>query len=80
MPETKTESAEKPEYFGKREPEMPVNNRCESLRSGRENVNFDFQEQDIVPILRLFADISGCNIFIHPEVKGKATMKFRDVP
>jgi len=43
-------------------------------------VNFDFQEQDIVPIIRLFADISGCNIFIHPDVKGKATMKFRDVP
>ena len=80
MPETKTEPAEKPESFGQREPDMPVNNRCESFRSGKENVNFDFQEQDIVPILRLFADISGCNIFIHPDVKGKATMKFRDVP
>ncbi len=30
--------------------------------------------------MRLFADISGCNLFLHPEVKGKATMKFRDVP
>ena len=80
MPETKTEPAEKPESFGKREPETSVNHRCESFLSGKENVNFDFQEQDIVPILRLFADISGCNIFIHPDVKGKATMKFRDVP
>lgn len=79
-PETRTEPAEQPASFRQREPEMPVNNRCESFRSGRENVNFDFQEQDIVPILRLFADISGCNIFIHPDVKGKATMKFRDVP
>ena len=80
MPEMNTEPAEKPESFRKREPETPVNHRCESFRSGKENVNFDFQEQDIVPILRLFADISGCNIFIHPDVKGKATMKFRDVP
>ncbi len=47
---------------------------------GREKINFDFQDQDIVPIFRLFADISGCNLFIHPEVKGRATMKFRDVP
>jgi hypothetical protein len=29
-------------------------------------VNFDFQEQDIVPILRLFADDKR-NIFIHPD-------------
>jgi type IV pilus assembly protein PilQ len=54
--------------------------KCEMYLSGKENVNFDFQDQDIVPILRLFADISGCNLFLHPEVKGKATMKFRDVP
>jgi type IV pilus assembly protein PilQ len=54
--------------------------RCESYLEGKENVNFDFQDQDIVPILRLFADISGCNLFIHPDVRGKATMKFRDVP
>jgi type IV pilus assembly protein PilQ len=80
MPEAKTEPAEKPESFGQREPEMPVNHRCESFLAGKENVNFDFQDQDIVPILRLFADISGCNLFIHPDVKGKATMKFRNVP
>ncbi len=54
--------------------------RCEAYLSGKETVNLDFQDQDIVPILRLFSDISGCNLFIHPDVKGKATMKFRDVP
>ncbi|MDQ7786492.1 MAG: type IV pilus secretin PilQ [Thermodesulfovibrionales bacterium] len=54
--------------------------KCGSYLAGKETVNFDFQDQDIVPILRLFADISGCNLFIHPDVKGKATMKFRDVP
>ncbi|MEW6585616.1 MAG: type IV pilus secretin PilQ [Nitrospirota bacterium] len=62
------------------EREKLAGSKCERYLEGRENVNFDFQDQDIVPILRLFADISGCNIFIHPDVKGKATMKFRDVP
>ena len=64
----------------KTEPEAPAKTQCETYLQGKENVNFDFQDQDIVPILRLFADISGCNLFIHPDVKGKATMKFRDVP
>jgi len=63
-----------------REQEVPAGSKCEDYLQGKENVNFDFQDQDIVPILRLFADISGCNLFIHPDVKGKATMKFRDVP
>ncbi|NWF76024.1 MAG: type IV pilus secretin PilQ [Nitrospirae bacterium] len=57
-----------------------VGSKCYSYLEGKEVVNFDFQDQDIVPIFRLFADISGCNLFIHPDVKGKATMKFRDVP
>jgi len=61
-------------------PEALAGSKCESYLAGKENVNFDFQDQDIVPILRLFADISSCNLFLHPDVKGKATMKFRDVP
>ncbi len=61
-------------------PAEPIESRCDSYLAGKENVNFDFQDQDIVPILRLFSDISGCNLFLHPDVKGKATMKFRDVP
>ncbi len=61
-------------------PSVLAGSKCESYLAGKENVNFDFQDQDIVPILRLFADISGCNLFLHPDVKGKATMKFRDVP
>jgi type IV pilus assembly protein PilQ len=60
-------------------PEL-TGSKCADFLAGKENVNFDFQDQDIVPILRLFADISSCNLFVHPEVKGKATMKFRDVP
>jgi type IV pilus assembly protein PilQ len=60
--------------------EAAAGSRCDSYMDGRENVNLDFQDQDIVPVLRLFSDISGCNLFIHPDVKGRATMKFRDVP
>lgn len=63
-----------------RQNEKMAGTRCEAYLAGKETVNFDFQDQDIVPILRLFSDISGCNLFIHPDVKGKATMKFRDVP
>jgi type IV pilus assembly protein PilQ len=80
--ETSGETAETPveSLAGKAEPETPAMSKCEAYLQGKEYVNFDFQDQDIVPILRLFADISGCNLFIHPDVKGKATMKFRDVP
>jgi type IV pilus assembly protein PilQ len=63
-----------------KEPEMPVQDRCKAYLEGKENINFDFQDQDIVPIFRLFADISGCNLFLHPDVKGRCTMKFKDVP
>jgi len=64
----------------KQENEFMAEGRCKSFLDGKENVNFDFQDQDIVPIFRLFADISGCNLFVHPDVRGKATMKFREVP
>ncbi len=74
-----TESAE-PVSAPVKVPEALAGSKCQSYLEGKENVNFDFQDQDIVPILRLFADISNCNLFLHPEVKGKATMKFRDVP
>lgn len=61
-------------------PDYKQERRCQDYLDGKENVNFDFQDQDIVPIFRLFADISGCNLFIHPEIKGRVTIKFRDVP
>ncbi len=78
MPGEKTEIAAEPEEI--KEPGIHMEGRCQVYLEGKENVNFDFQDQDIVPVFRLFADISGCNLFVHPDVKGKATMKFRDVP
>jgi type IV pilus assembly protein PilQ len=62
-----------------KEPAVMAENKCKAYLDGHENINFDFQDQDIVPIFRLFADISGCNLFVHPDVKGRATMKFIDV-
>jgi type IV pilus assembly protein PilQ len=81
MPAEKEPVAEASEMKSEtRETETFANGKCVSYVEGKENVNFDFQDQDIVPIFRLFADISGCNLFVHPDVKGKATMKFRNVP
>jgi len=43
-------------------------------------ISLDFQDADIVPIFRLLADISGYNIVVSPQVKGKLTMKLINVP
>ncbi len=65
---------------GDAEHETLVEDRCRAYLEGKESIKFDFQDQDIVPIFRLFADISGCNLFLHPDVRGRCTMKFKDVP
>ncbi|MCX8030332.1 MAG: type IV pilus secretin PilQ [Thermodesulfovibrionales bacterium] len=43
-------------------------------------ITLDFQDADVVAVLRLLADVSGKNIIIHPEVKGKISMKLVNVP
>jgi type IV pilus assembly protein PilQ len=45
-----------------------------------EKINIDFQDADLVHIFRLIADISGYNIVVSPDVKGKFSMKLIDVP
>src|SRR4030042_2802494 len=55
----------------------------EALVEGKytgKKVSLDFQDADIGPIFRLLADISGYNIVVSPEVKGKLTMKLINVP
>ncbi len=42
-------------------------------------ISLDFQDADVTAILRLLADVSGKNIIIHPEVKGKTSMKLVNV-
>jgi len=66
---------EKAEVAEVKEPEAFV----EGKYTGKK-VSLDFQDADIVPIIRLLADMSGYNIVVSPEVKGKLTMKLINVP
>lgn len=45
-----------------------------------QKISLDFQDTDIVPIFRLLSDISGYNIVVSPDVKGKLTLKLINVP
>ncbi|MFO0751766.1 MAG: type IV pilus secretin PilQ [Thermodesulfovibrionales bacterium] len=52
----------------------------EEGKGGARLISLDFQDADIIPILRLLSDVSGYNIVVHPDVKGKITMKLMNVP
>jgi type IV pilus assembly protein PilQ len=43
-------------------------------------ISLDFKEGDLLDIFRLFADISGLNIVVNPNVSGKVTLKLVNVP
>ncbi|RJQ20307.1 MAG: type IV pilus secretin family protein [Nitrospiraceae bacterium] len=45
-----------------------------------EKINIDFQDAELHHIFRLISDISGYNIVVSPDVKGKFSMKLIDVP
>ena len=45
-----------------------------------EKISIDFQDVDLTHVFRLIADISGYNIVVSPDVKGKFSMKLEDVP
>ena len=51
----------------------------EGVYTGKK-ISLDFQDADIVPIFRLLGDISGYNMVINPDVKGKVTLKLVNVP
>ncbi len=51
----------------------------EGLYTGKK-ISLDFQDADIIPIFRLLGDISGYNVVINPEVKGKISLKLINVP
>jgi type IV pilus assembly protein PilQ len=52
----------------------------DKIVNGTKVISLDFQDADIVPILRLLGDVSGYNMVVHPDVKGKITMKLLNVP
>ncbi|KJU86310.1 type IV pilus secretin PilQ/competence protein [Candidatus Magnetobacterium bavaricum] len=43
-------------------------------------VTLDFNNADIVHIMRLISDAGGYNMVVDPAVKGKITLKLKDVP
>jgi type IV pilus assembly protein PilQ len=45
-----------------------------------EMISIDFQDVDLTHVFRLIADISGYNVVVSPDVKGKFSMKLTDVP
>jgi len=51
-----------------------------SLTAEDKTISLDLQDADIVGVFRLLGDVSGYNMVIHPEVKGKITLKLINVP
>ncbi len=47
---------------------------------GPGKITIDVMDADIVNVLRLFADVSGKNFVVDDDVKGKVTMKLKNVP
>ena len=45
-----------------------------------QKISLDFKDVDVRNILRLISDISGLNIIVSDNVKGKVTIKLDDVP
>jgi type II secretory pathway component HofQ len=45
-----------------------------------QNISLDFKDGDLNDIFRLFADITGLNVVVHPGVQGHATLKFHGIP
>lgn len=53
---------------------------AQPLKYKGKRISLDFQDADITAILRLIGDVSGYNVVIHPDVKGKITLKLLNVP
>lgn len=66
-----------------RQAEMPRQEE-EILTEGRRytgrRITLDFQDADIVNILRMFAELANLNMIISPEVKGRVTVRMVNIP
>ncbi len=47
---------------------------------GGRRISLDFQDADLVNIMRLFADVANINIILAPDVKGKVTVRMVNIP
>jgi len=45
-----------------------------------EPISLDLKDADIKDVLRTFAELTGLNIAIDPDVKGSVTVRLHDVP
>ncbi len=63
--------------IAKSEEKKPID---KPLIDSEKTVSLDLQDADIVGVFRLLGDIGGYNVVIHPEVKGKVTLKLINVP
>lgn len=52
----------------------------EGRRYTGRRITLDFQDADIVNILRMFAELANLNMIISPEVKGKVTVRMVNIP
>lgn len=48
--------------------------------ASKRRISIDLQDAELVNVLRLLADVSGENIVASDEIKGKITLKLRNVP
>jgi len=59
---------------------MPEEEPVKEKQYTGEKISIDFQDAELVHVFRLIADVSGYNIVVSPDVKGKFSMKLMDVP
>jgi type IV pilus assembly protein PilQ len=59
---------------------VPVITQVPAEEYTGQRISLDFQDADIHNILRLIADISNVNIIAGDDVKGRVTLKLKDVP
>ncbi len=69
-----------PEVKVLKAPPKKVEKEVPTAKYTGRRISLDFQDADIRNILRLLADVSGLNIVISDDVKGKITIKLLNVP
>ena len=63
-----------------RRPEKPVTVSAAHVGYSGEPISLDLQDVDIRNVLRLLADVTGKNLVVEPDVKGRVTLKVDRVP
>lgn len=74
---------EEPEQYMTEEKSLPEDVEEEPVAEQKyvgEKISIDFQDAELTHVFRLIADISGYNMIVSPDVKGKFSMRLIDVP